>query len=199
MPADVVVTGVLLGGLATHAVRYQTWFALGIAPLLATALTHIRPGRGMPRPPRPIVLAAAGLLLAGASFAAALLATTPDAMFARFVSQPAVEVSAAYARAHPSTRLLADDVTGSELLWRYPALAGRVGFDARTEVYRPGDFLRFARFLTVSGPSWTAATRGYGVVAVTCRLHPNLCAELRRTDGWRVVSDAGGGIVAVRA
>ena len=78
-------------------------------------------------------------------------------------------------------------MTGSQLLWRYPSLAGRVGFDARTEIYRPADFLRFARFLTVSGSSWTAATRGYQVVAVTCSLHPNLCAALS-SPGWRVIS-----------
>src|SRR6185503_18820936 len=105
IPADALVVGVLLGALATHAVRYQTWFALGVAPLLALALTHIRPGRGMQRPPR------------------AILARTPEAMFTRFVSQPAVRTSAAYAAAHPHVRILADDVTGSELLWQYPALA----------------------------------------------------------------------------
>jgi hypothetical protein len=197
-PADALVAGVLLAGLATHAVRYQTWFALGVAPLLAAGLTHVRPGRGLQRPPRPIVAAGGALLLAGVVISSALLARTPEATFARFVSQPAVRGSATYAAAHPGVRILADDVTGSELLWRYPALAGRVGYDARTEVYRPEDFLRFARFLTVSGRSWTAATRGYGVVAVTCRLHPSLCAALRRLDGWRVLADSGGGIVAVR-
>ncbi len=199
IPADVLVIGVLLGALATHAVRYQTWFALGVAPLLALAITRIRPGRTAPRPPRAILIASGGLLAAAVIGSAAMLAATPEHAFGRFVSQPAVEASAGYAAAHPGTRILADDVTGSELLWRYPALAGRVGFDARTEIYRPSDFLRFARFLTVSGSSWTAAARGYQELAVTCSLHPNLCAAVRRLDGWRVISRAGGGLVAVRS
>jgi hypothetical protein len=199
IPADVIVIGVLLGALATHAVRYQTWFALGVAPLLALAITRVRPGGAAPRPPKAIVAAAAGLLVAGVAVSAGILAATPERTFDRFVAQPAVESSAAYATAHPDARILADDVTGSQLLWRYPELAGRIAFDARTEVYRPSDFLRFARFLTVSGSSWTAATRGYQAVAVTCSLHPNLCTALDGLDGWRVISRAGGGLVAVRA
>lgn len=199
IPANVLVLGALLAVLATHAVRYQTWFALGVAPLLALAVTCVRPGGATPRPPKPIAVAAAALLVIAVAVSASLLAAAPERTFDRFVSQPAVAASADYAAAHPDARILADDVTGSQLLWRYPSLAGRVGFDARTEVYRPADFLRFARFLTVSGSSWTAATRGYQVVAVTCSLHPNLCAALKGLAGWRVISHAGGGVVAVRA
>jgi hypothetical protein len=199
IPADALVVGILLGALATHAVRYQTWFALGVAPLLALAITRVRPGRGLPRPPRAILTAGGGLLVAGVVLSGAILAAAPERTFDRFVSQPTVREAAAYAVAHPAARILADDVTGSQLLWQEPALAGRVGFDARTEIYRPADFLRFARFLTVTGRDWTAAARGYQVVAVTCSLHPNLCAALRRIDGWQVVSDAGGGLVVVRA
>jgi hypothetical protein len=199
VPADVLVVGILLGALATHAVRYQTWFALGVAPLLAFALTRVRPGGGRARPPRPILIAGAGLLFAGVALSATILAAAPERTFDRFVSQPAARASAAYATDHPGARILADDVTGSELLWTYPALAGRVGFDARTEIYGSSDFLRFARFLTVTGRDWTAAARGYQVVAVTCSLHPNLCAALRRLDGWRILSDASGGLVAVRS
>ena len=139
------------------------------------------------------------LLLAGIVLSAAILARTPEATFARFVSQPAVGAAATYATADPRVRILADDVTGSEPLWLYPALAGRVGFDARTEVYGPENLLRFARFLTVSGRSWTGAARGYGVVAGTCSLHPNLCAALRGLRGWRVLAGRGHGLVAVRA
>jgi hypothetical protein len=108
---------------------------------------------------------------AGTPPSSILLAHTPATSFGRFVSQPAVRAAASYAASHPQATILADDVTGSDLLWSYPALTGRVGYDARTEVYRPNDFLRFARFLTVTGRSWTAASRGYDVVAVTCSLH----------------------------
>jgi hypothetical protein len=94
--------------------------------------------------------------------------------------------------------VLADDSTGSALLWLHPALAGRVGFDARTEIYPPSRFLRFDRFLLLSGRSWTAATRGYQVLAITCWLHPGLCPAVRRLPGWRVIADGAGGLVAVR-
>lgn len=198
IPANVLVVGVVLSALATHAVRYQTWFALGVAPLLAVAFTHVRPNRRTRRPPRPILAVGGALLLAGIAVSSAALAQTPDSQFGRFVSQPAVRTAAAYAVVHPNAKILADDVTGSELLWKYPALAGRVGFDARTEVYRPADFLQFARFLTVSGRSWTATSRAYAVVAVTCSLHQNLCDALHHLGGWRVLQDGDGGVVAVR-
>ena len=89
IPADVLVVGILLGALATHAVRYQTWFALGVAPLLAYALTRVRPGGGRARPPRPILIAGACLLVAGVALSAAILVAAPERTFDRFVSQPA--------------------------------------------------------------------------------------------------------------
>ena len=128
-----------------------------------------------------------------------MLAATPEHAFARFVSQPAVEDSAGYAAAHPGTRILADDVTGSELLWRYPALAGRVGFDARTEIYRPADFLRFARFLTVAGSSWTAAARGYRRSPSPARSTRTCARQCGASTAGGSSRGAGGGLVAVRS
>src|SRR5205823_2657231 len=129
--------------------------------------------------------------------AGGLLATASAAQWDGFVSASAVRTVEAIAARQPDDHVLADDSTGSALLWLDPSLAGRVGFDARTEIYPPARLMTFARFLVVSGPNWTAATRGYGVVAVTCPLHPGLCPAVRRLPGWRVVDDRGGGLVAV--
>jgi hypothetical protein len=197
-PSEILMVAVPLGALATHAVRYQTWFALGVAPLLALAVTQVSSGRRISRPPKAILVAGAGLILAGTVVASGILATTRPATFDRFVSESAVQSAARYAALHQGTHVLADDVTGSALLWRYPKLGGRVGFDARTEVYEPSDFLEFARFLTMSGQSWMSASKPYQIIAVTCSLHPNLCRALPRISAWRVISHRAGGLVAVK-
>jgi hypothetical protein len=200
LPADMVLLAVVFGALAAHAVRYQTWFALGVAPLLALAVTRIwSRRRAYAPPPRVIVIAAGALLLTFTVVAAGFLVRTPSSAYGKWVSDSAVHSAARYAAHHPHVRILADDVTGSALLWRYPSLAGRVGFDARTEIYKPSQFLAFARFLLVSGPSWAAAARPYQVIAVTCSLHPTLCKALPELSGWRILTHRNGGMVAVRS
>ena len=200
IPANVLVLGALLAVLATHAVRYQTWFALGVAAA-AGACDHARPPRPRraPRPPKPILIALPECSLAAAVVgSAAFLAATPAHTFDRFVSQPAVEASADYAAAHPDARILADDVTGSAapLAAPRPRRAGRL---RRPHRDLPAIGLPAVRAVPDRlGSSWTAATRGYQELAVTCSLHPNLCAAVKRLDGWRVISRAGGGLVAVR-
>lgn len=199
LPLGQVLLYAALAALATHAIRYQIWFAMGAAPLLATLLTSVR-DRGQGTYALPARVAGiASALVATATFAAGgLLATASAAQWDGFVSASAVRTAEAIAARQPDDHVLADDSTGSALLWLDPSLAGRVGFDARTEIYPPSRFLRFDRFLLLSGGSWTAATQGYQVLAVTCWLHPGLCPAIRRLPDWRVIADRSGGLVAVR-
>jgi hypothetical protein len=199
LPADMMLLAVVLAALAAHAVRYQTWFALGVAPLLALAVTRTRSRRrGFAPPPRVIVIAAGAMLLIFTVVAGGILVRTPSSAYGKWISDPAVHSAARYGAEHPQARILADDVTGSALLWRYPSLAGRVGFDARTEIYKPSQFLAFARFVLASGPTWAASARPYQVIAVTCPLHPALCKALPGLSGWRILTHRSGGMIAVR-
>jgi hypothetical protein len=199
LPADMVLLAVVFGVLAAHAVRYQTWFALGVAPLLALAVTRTWSRRGgHTPPPRAIVIAAGALLLTFTVVAGGILARTPSSAYGKWISDSAVHSAARYGAQHPHARILADDVTGSALLWRYPGLSGRVGFDARTEIYKPSQFISFARFVLASGPSWAAVARPYQVIAVTCSLHPALCKALPKLSGWRIITHRDDGMVAVR-
>jgi hypothetical protein len=199
VPAWPVGIASALGLLATHALRYQVWFAIAAAPVLALLVTRIR-GRADEAGafPRRLAIAAAIASAGAAAAVCAVLALTSAATYQSFVARSAVVAADRYAEAHPAARVLADDSTGSALLWLHPHLAGRIGFDARTEIYPPARFLRFDRFLLLSGGSWTAATRGYQVLAVTCWLHPGLCPAIRRLPAWRVIDDRSGGLVAVR-
>ncbi len=188
-----------LAALATHAVRYQVWFALAAAPALALMVTSIR-GRGAETAilPRPVAIAASAIVVAATAAVCAALVVNPASAYNSFVDEPAVVVAATYATAHPGARVLADDSTGSALLWQYPGLAGRVGFDARTEIYPARRLIAFAHFLGVAGRTWTAAARPYQVLAITCSLHPGLCPAIRHLHAWRVIGTRGDGLVAVR-
>ena len=200
LPVEMVLLAAVFGTMAAHAVRYQTWFALGVAPLLALAVTRTWSRRGGLRPPpRVIVIAAGAMLLTATVVAGGILVRTPSSAYGKWISDSAVHATVRYAAQHPHARILADDVTGSALLWRYPSLEGRVGFDARTEIYKPSQFIAFARFLLVSGPSWAAAARPYQVIAVTCSLHPTVCKALPTLSGWRILDHRNGGMVAVRS
>jgi hypothetical protein len=200
LPLWPVLIAGALAALATHAVRYQVWFALAAAPALAAVLTSIRRrGAETAVVPRTLAIAAATLVLAATAAVGADLIATPTSGYNGFISESAVTAAAQYATAHPRVRVLADDSTGSALLWQYPRLAGRVGFDARTEIYPAARLIAFAHFLGVAGRSWTAATRPYQVLAITCSLHPGLCPAIRRLPSWRVLSAGSGGLVAVRA
>jgi hypothetical protein len=190
----------ILALLGLYAIRYEVWFALVATPLLAQVLTAVRDASGkrsedtIGRMAAPI----AGALAVAALAVCVFIGSSPAADFSTLVSSTAVDRAAAYADAHPRARVLADDVTGSALLWQHPELAGRIGYDARTEIYEPNAYLRFADYLTVLGRDWLAPTRGYAVLAVSCEFRPQLCRALPGLPGWRIVARAADGIVAVR-
>ncbi len=190
---------VLLGAAGAYTLRYQVWFTLAATPVLAQTMSALRAARpaGQPfgRLARPC---AAGLALATVGALAFVISSSPR-QYTAAVSSTAVNDAAGYALAHPGTRILADDVTGSAILWRYPALAGRVGYDSRTEVYPPKAFLAFAHYLSVAGTNWMGPTRGYQVLSVSCTYHPTLCPALALQPAWRVVDRSSDGIVLVRA
>jgi hypothetical protein len=193
----------LAGGLAVlglYAIRYEVWFTLVATPLLAQVLAALRARRGAPADDRIGRLAApiAGALTVVALAVCVVVASTPAADFSGVVSSTAIDGAAAYANAHPGARVLADDITGSALLWEHPELAGRVGFDARNEIYVASAFVRYAEYLTVLGRDWLAPTRGYAVLAVSCDTRPRLCAALPGLTGWRIEARAADGVVAVR-
>ena len=188
-----------LGLAGAYALRYQVWFTLAATPVLAQVAAELRAGRPAGRPFAGRLAAPCAALLAAFTVAAAVfVGTAPGSAYTRAVSSTALDASARYALAHPDARILADDVTGSALLWQYPRLAGRVAYDSRIEIYRPAGFLAFARYLSVQGAHWMAPARGYQVLAVSCSYHPALCPALAAQPGWRVLARSVGGIVLVR-
>ena len=81
------------------------------------------------------------------------------------------------------------------MLWLHPAMSGRVGFDARLEQYSGTELSGYFTFLYTAGPGWQRVMRGYGIVVVSRREHPQLAADLERLPGWRTVYRDRDGIV----
>ena len=128
----------------------------------------------------------------------AILVRTPDSQFESLVPRGATDAAAGYAKDNPDALILADDETSSALLWRYPELAGRVGFDARLEQYSRKDLARWFQFMTVSGPDWRRAAAPYDVLVVSSSRRPQLARRLKDSPAWRVIFDGDQGLVLVR-
>ena len=89
-------------------------------------------------------------------------------------------------------RILGDDVSSDALLWKEPALVGRVGFDDRLEVYRPPAVAAWADVIEARRPPLP----GYDVLVASSR--NELAKRILSLRGWRVLYDGGDGAAAAR-
>jgi hypothetical protein len=187
---------VVLLALAMTAVRNQAWFAFGGSLLAADTLARSRPGQ-VPVLGRAFRRVLAGLLATLALASLGVLAVTPSSQFESEMPQQAIGVAAAIAARQPALRVLGDDWSGTPMLWLYPAMFGRVGFDIRLEQYSSAQLSAYIDFL-FAHPGWQQAMRGYSIVVVSRREHPQLAADLERVHGWRIVYRDRDGLVLER-
>jgi hypothetical protein len=187
---------ILTAVLASQGVRYQAWFGIMAAAVNGPTLAAIG------RPPHELAAhvkrSLLGLVAAAAAATLIIVGATSGATFEQLQPTNAMAAAASYARAHPTARLLADDTTSSALLWKYPALQGRVAFDARLEQFDQNETRRWFKFITVSGADWMSATRGYDLVIVSRHDHPELARALASEPGWRPLYSDADGLVMVR-
>jgi hypothetical protein len=190
----------VLGGMAFYAVRNQIWFGFAAALLAAQLVTATWPtfGRSAEAADGRLITGALALIPIATLAVIAGMFATPTTRFDSAVSMPAVRATDGYLVAHPATTVLADDITGTELLWLYPGLAGRVGYDARTEIYKPASIHTLARFLSGRNAGWEDAIAGYDVISLSCKQHAAVCRSVVRLRGWRRLPHTPGGVVMVR-
>jgi hypothetical protein len=195
---DPLLLGValVLLALALTAVRNQAWFAFGGSLLAADTLARGRRGQ-VSALGRTFRQALAGLLATMALVSLGVLAVTPTSQFESEMPRQAIGVAAAMAARHPALRVLGDDWSGTPMLWLHPATLGRVGFDIRLEQYSTGQLSAYIDFLFVH-PGWQRVLRGYGIVVVSRREHPQLAADLERAHAWRIVYRDRDGLVLER-
>jgi hypothetical protein len=140
----------------------------------------------------------AGVLATLAVASAGVLALTSSQQFQSKIPGRAIDVAAVLAARNPADRILGDPWSGTAMLWLHPATIGRVGFDARMELYSAPELSAYFDFVFVRGHRWQRVTHGYGIIVASRAQDPGLAAALGSLPGWRVVYRDRTGLVLQR-
>jgi hypothetical protein len=130
----------------------------------------------------------------------AMLWTTPRTRFEQLAQIGPMNAAATYSSAHPDEKIMAPDITASALLWTHPTMAGRVGFDARYEIYTQDQLEAYTDWIagTQGRPRWSRVLAGYDIVVASTLLRQNVIDRMRTLPGWRQIYADADGAVFVR-
>lgn len=192
-PWPAVAALVVTAAVAIQAIRFESWFAWTATLFVALVVQRFAPPLARPHARLSIAVVAASVLLA--TLVAGSVAASAQA---RFEGPGSVGLTAAVrsASARPG-KVLGDELISNFLIWRVPALSGRVALDSRFEEYPTADELAWFEWVSGASPHWMRAARGYSVL-VGSALHPGLVQRLERLHGWKTVYRGPAGVVLTR-
>jgi hypothetical protein len=175
---------------AALALRGVVWFAVAALAIGSPWVeAEVRARRAVSADPRLRLHRALALTSVVALAGAALFSFSHrGGWFVRRYPAALATATAAASRS-PDVRVYADDRYADWLLWRIPALAGRIAFDARFELLSSARIAAISRFASASGPHWQRAARGFSVLVLPD--DANAARALRA----RALVHAGGGLV----
>ncbi|HEX8976530.1 MAG TPA: hypothetical protein VF781_08460 [Solirubrobacteraceae bacterium] len=143
-----------------------------------------------------ITLLAIGLLL----LAAAVTLSRPTSGLEYQFQRPGVLSAVQRAtRANPALRVTAEPRFTDWLLWRDPALAGRIAYDARYELLSAAQLGRLEALFSQSGPDWKRGAHGYGLIVLSRTYDPGAFAAFKAEPGARVLYNDGQRLVVLRS
>lgn len=143
-----------------------------------------------------LALATACLLVAAGLAALA----RPDSAIEAAGQRPGVLAAVERAtRADPTIRVLADDHFSDWLLWRDPALSGRVANDVRFELLTAAQLSALQDVFAVVGTHWQRAARGYRLIVLLRSGDGDAAAAFEREPGSRVLYSGGPQLVILRS
>jgi hypothetical protein len=149
---------------AVQAIRGVIWFSLACLAILPVALDGVLRRRDVHAPRLNRAISVAALTALAAAFLATAVAR-PTSWY--LSSWPEEEVAAvAQATADPSTRVFGTDRHSDWLLWRIPALRGRIAFDVRFELYDRETLEEIVRYNGELDSDWMAIADGYEVIVL---------------------------------
>jgi hypothetical protein len=89
--------------------------------------------------------------------------------------------------AAPDERVYAATRYGDWLLWKEPALRGRVAYNVRFEILDPETFFRIAYFRVERGENWKTLADGYEVVVLESDQEPSNVDDFLGEPGARAL------------
>jgi hypothetical protein len=177
----------LLAGLDT--VRNVVWLPLAAVVLLPAALARWSPESAARSRLRPILTVAA---LAGAIGVGALAAGISASRLEASWPRTEGDAIAAAAAKDPALRVLSDAGYADWLLWKHPALRGRIAFDVRFELLGDRGMKDTTRLEVAAGPDWNRPFARYRLALWRRASMPQLVASLLAERGTRVIARSHG-------
>lgn len=191
---------VVLAAGAFIAIRNLVWFGLAAAMILPLSLAAGPEERRRTARSRPLLNGALALAAAFGIVAVLLFTfTRSTSALERGYPNRAVGVVRAMTVGDPGVRVFADEKFADWLLWRLPALRGRLAYDASFELLSAHQLTQIVQFRTQSGPGWTSAAGGYQLFVLDSRRAPHLAAGLRHALGTRTLFSGDGVSVVLRS
>jgi hypothetical protein len=182
--------------------RNVVFFGLLAMMILPLSLSLRQPGAAVASGKR---RGAVNATIAGIAVMALLITT------AATLVRPAAGIQLSYQRigvlravqsattSNPSLKLLTDDRFPDWLLWRDPALSGRIANDVRYELLTSGQIKRIVNVLTVTGPSWKQGARGYRLLVLDSKYDSGAVRAFRAEPGSRILYNDGQRVVILRS
>lgn len=206
------ITLVLLAAAAVSAVRNAVF--LGLFALMVVPVSVGLPGRnrrstpdadarnrGRARAPQRLRLNAAllgGSLLLLLAVGAVTLTRPARAIELSYQRMGVLRAVERAVHTDPALRVMADERVDDWLLWRDPALAGRIAADARFELLSPRQVDQVLSLFGVVGADWKQAARGYRLLVLDRRYDPETVSGFLSEPGRRVLYDDGERLVILR-
>jgi hypothetical protein len=185
----------LLAAAAIDAVRNVVWFNLATVVVLPLSIDGAVRARETRRRSHPRLNVA---IVTVTTVALVLTAQAAASRSPTGHNYPANGVAAVrrVITADPSLRVFADERYADWLLWRLPALRGRVAYDARFELLSGAQLTAVANFKTQTGASWKTIASGDRLLVL--QQSSTATSQLRHEPGARVLFDRDGMVVILR-
>ena len=145
------------------------------------------------------MLATAAGVLAVAVLAFATLTEPAARIELSFQRMPLLAAVQRATAADPTLKVFAEVRFADWLLWRDPALSGRVASDARFELLSSAQMSRLQSAYGALGSDWKQGAIGFRLVVLDRRYEPDTVTGFRREPGARVLYDDGERVVLLRA